>query len=232
MSVSSLEDLFSLPGYETAWTTLHKLSRAMVAPERSLLTGEAEVDEYEVGGLEAIRRGGRSINAAPATVTVTVEVRGQRFGRVRMQILHDASAEPLEAFVMANVAPGSVVHADGCMGYARLPKKDYKNRPRSHRVAKRESNPERSCPGSTGRSAISSPGYEAHTDPSALSICRSTWTSSSSATTAGPHPWFRFSGWLACDSITSKRSYDKSPGAECRQTQPQLTRYARSALWT
>ncbi|MBP2375617.1 IS1595 family transposase [Paeniglutamicibacter psychrophenolicus] len=142
ISALQLQRQLGLGRYETAWTMLHKLRRAMVAPGRSLLTGEVEVDECEVGGPEAGRKGGRSNIAAAAKVAVAVEVRGKGSGRVRMQIIHDASAETLEAFVMANVATGSVVHTDGWMGYARPPKKGYDHRPRSQRAAKREGNPE------------------------------------------------------------------------------------------
>lgn len=37
---------------ETAWTWLHKLRRAMVVPERELLSDDVEVDETYVGGDE------------------------------------------------------------------------------------------------------------------------------------------------------------------------------------
>jgi hypothetical protein len=36
--------------YETAWLMLHKLRRAMVAPERSPVTSPVEVDAFYVGG--------------------------------------------------------------------------------------------------------------------------------------------------------------------------------------
>lgn len=97
ISALQLQRQLGLGRHGTAWTMLHKLRRAMVAPHRSLLTGEAEVDECEVGGPEADRRGGRSNVAAAVKVVVAVEVRGQGSGRVRMQIIHDASAETLEA---------------------------------------------------------------------------------------------------------------------------------------
>ncbi len=38
--------------YETAWTWLHKMRRAMVRPGRDLLAGRVEVDESYLGGLE------------------------------------------------------------------------------------------------------------------------------------------------------------------------------------
>jgi hypothetical protein len=38
--------------HETAWMLLHKLRRAMVAPERELLKREVEVDEFYWGALK------------------------------------------------------------------------------------------------------------------------------------------------------------------------------------
>lgn len=38
--------------YESAWTMLHELDRAMLNPGPTLLTGKVEVDECEVGGVE------------------------------------------------------------------------------------------------------------------------------------------------------------------------------------
>lgn len=117
---------------------LHKLRRSMIAPERSLLAGEVEVDECEVGGYESGRRGGRGNVAAPTKVAVAVEVRGQGSGRVRMRIIDDASADTLESFIRNNVVKGTIVHTDSWMGYARLPKLVYDHHPRSQRAAKRE----------------------------------------------------------------------------------------------
>ncbi len=116
---------------------LHKLRRAMVNPERTLLTGEVEVDECEVGGPETGRRGGRSLTARATQVVVAVEVRGQGSGRVRMKVIRDASGDTLTGFVMDTVAPGAIVHTDGWMGYAPLAKKGYTHRPRSQRAAKK-----------------------------------------------------------------------------------------------
>ncbi|QCO98123.1 IS1595 family transposase [Arthrobacter sp. 24S4-2] len=137
ISARQLQRQLGLSRYETAWTMLHKLRRAMVNPERTLLTGEVEVDECEVGGPEIGRRGGRSLTARATQVVVAVEVRGQGSGRVRMKVIHDASGDTLTGFVMDTVAPGAIVHTDGWMGYAPLAKKGYTHRPRSQRAAKK-----------------------------------------------------------------------------------------------
>ena len=49
-SAQNLHDMLGLGSYETAWAWLHKLRRAMVRPDRELLSGVVEVDEAFVGG--------------------------------------------------------------------------------------------------------------------------------------------------------------------------------------
>lgn len=142
ISARQLQRQLGLSRYETAWTMLHKLRRAMVNPERTLLTGEVEVDECEVGGPEIGRRGGRSLTARATQVIVAVEVRGQGSGRVRMKVIGDASGDTLTGFVIDTVAPGAIVHTDGWMGYAPLAKKGYTHRPRSQRAAKKAGDPD------------------------------------------------------------------------------------------
>ena len=51
-SALGLQRVLGLRKYETAWTWLHKLRRAMVRPGRDLLTGRVEVDEVYLGGQE------------------------------------------------------------------------------------------------------------------------------------------------------------------------------------
>ena len=52
VSALGLQRVLGLGSYETAWTWLHKLRRAMVRPGRDGLTGAVEVDEIYVGGAE------------------------------------------------------------------------------------------------------------------------------------------------------------------------------------
>ena len=81
-------------------------------PSAPCLTGEVEVDECEVGGVEKGRSGGRSRIAKAAHVVVAVEARGQDSGRIRMQVIPDASGPTLYNFVHDTVAPDAVVHTD------------------------------------------------------------------------------------------------------------------------
>ena len=64
-SALGLQRILGLGSYETAWTWLHKLRRAMVRPGRDRLSGEVEVDEAFVGGVER-RAGRRHIGNRPA----------------------------------------------------------------------------------------------------------------------------------------------------------------------
>ena len=57
VSALSLQRVLGLGSYETAWTWLHKLRRAMVRPGRDRLAGNVEVDETYVGGPEEGVRG-------------------------------------------------------------------------------------------------------------------------------------------------------------------------------
>ena len=51
-SALGVQRVLGLGSYQTAWTWLHKLRRAMVRPGRDRLTGRVEVDETYVGGPE------------------------------------------------------------------------------------------------------------------------------------------------------------------------------------
>ena len=54
VSALGVQRILGLGSYQTAWTWLHKLRRAMVRPGRDLLSGEVEVDETYLGGREVV----------------------------------------------------------------------------------------------------------------------------------------------------------------------------------
>jgi transposase-like protein len=134
ISAKQLQRQLGLSRYETAWLILQKLRRAMVAPERELLKGEVEIDEFFLGGLEEGQRGGRQ-RGKKALCGVAVEVRGRGSGRLRLAVLPDASGASLGAFTRSTVAAGAIVQTDGWQGYAGLGKLGYEHRPRSQRAA-------------------------------------------------------------------------------------------------
>ena len=122
-SALGLQRVLGLKSYETAWTWLHKLRRAMVRPGRDLLTGRIEVDEGYVGGPEEGLPG--RLNLEKTLVVVAAQEDGKGIGRIRMRQIPDASSESLIPFVQDSVALGSVVHTDGWLGYSPLSSNGY-----------------------------------------------------------------------------------------------------------
>lgn len=132
ISATQLQRQLGTSRYETAWLILQKLRRAMVAPEREPLRGQVEVDETLVGGVREGRHVARK-HGEQALVGVIVEVRGQGSGRLRLEVLPDASGATLVPWVGRLVEPGAIVHTDGWNGYNGLAGAGYDHRPRLQR---------------------------------------------------------------------------------------------------
>jgi transposase-like protein len=147
-SALGLQRVLGLGSYETAWTWLHKLRRAMVRPDRDQLRGWVEVDETLVGGLEEGVAGRQT--ESKVLVVIAAQADGPGTGRIRMRMIEHASAESLHPFVQDCIEPGSTIHTDGWQGYAGLERKGYQREitvlqgrrkeasklmPRVHRVA-------------------------------------------------------------------------------------------------
>ncbi|HSO93828.1 MAG TPA: IS1595 family transposase [Candidatus Dormibacteraeota bacterium] len=126
VSALGLQRVLGLGSYETAWTWLHKLRRAMLRPGRDALTGVVEVDETYVGGPEEGVRGRQT--ETKAIVVVAAEESGRGVGRIRLRRVMDVSGDSLISFVRDAVVLGSVIHTDGWSGYAGLVKAGYEHR--------------------------------------------------------------------------------------------------------
>ena len=110
--------------YRVAWSMLQRYRVAMVRTDRERLSGEVEVDEAYVGGVEHGGRRGRG--TCQCIVVIAVEVRHPKgFGRVRMRHVSDVSGASLLPFVCDAVTPGTVVLTDGWGGYNSLTKHGY-----------------------------------------------------------------------------------------------------------
>src|SRR5712691_5268246 len=115
--------------YKTAWLLAQKLRRSMVDPEREPLEGVVEVDQAEIpfraddsffdpvksgkilvaGAVEVVDRGAN--HAKPRRKGA--KYLDTRSGRIRLAAIADNSAASLEAFVRANVRPGTTLLTDG-----------------------------------------------------------------------------------------------------------------------
>lgn len=110
--------------YQTAWTWLHKMRRAMVRPGRDQLDGRVEVDEMYLGGKEK-GVSGRQTNKK-SIVAVALEVHDPKgFGRVRLRRIPDVSNQSLVGFICDVVSPGAIILTDGWRGYDSLPSDKY-----------------------------------------------------------------------------------------------------------
>ncbi|GAA2067324.1 hypothetical protein GCM10009839_93910 [Catenulispora yoronensis] len=202
VSALGLQGALGFGSYETAWAWLHKLRRAMVRPDRERLDGVVEIDETFVGGRSAGKPG---VSTDKVPVKVAVERLGpHRFGRVRLAVADAPATLQLVAFAASVVEPGSTIRTDGARMLRRL---GDMGTPTSTSTATPRRTSAGSCPASTWSPRCSSAGSPAPcTTTSAASTCRTTWTSTRSASTAGLPP---LGG--CCSTGSSSRLWPPAP---------------------
>ena len=132
IAATELQRQMGFGSYQTAWSWLHKIRKAMVRPDRQKLRDRVEADETYLGGARPGRRGRGA--AGKALVAGAVEAgrgkaKGRRLGRLRLARLPDAGATSLEGFLAANVAKPAAVATDGWAGYAGLSAEGYRHEP-------------------------------------------------------------------------------------------------------
>src|SRR3954465_14327900 len=132
IAATELKRQLGLGSYQTAWTWLHKLRKAMVRPDRQPLAGRLEAGETHVGGPRPGKRGRGAAGKALVGGAVEAgrgEARGRRLGRRRPPPPAAARAESLAAFPPAHVAKPATVTTDGWRGYLGLPAAGYDHEP-------------------------------------------------------------------------------------------------------
>ena len=124
-SALGLKRVLGLGSYQTAWTWLHKLRRAMVRPGRELIHGLVEVDETYVGGAAKGGKRGRGTENKEIVVIAVEVFQPKGFGRIRMRRIPDVSDDSLVPFICDVVEPGSEILTDGWKGYNSLSEHNY-----------------------------------------------------------------------------------------------------------
>ena len=113
--------ILGLGSYHTAWRWLHRLRRAMVRPGRDNLSGTVEIDETYIGGKRSGKRGRGAKNKALVAVAVEDKSEesstGKGIGRIRLQLIADASSMSLNGFISRHVCAGSRIRTDGWSAY-------------------------------------------------------------------------------------------------------------------
>lgn len=132
ISAMELKRQMGFGSYQTAWTWLHKIRKAMVAPGRQPLAARVEADETYVGGVQPGRAGrgaAGKTRVAGAVESGRGHARGRRLGRLRLAVVPDVSGRSLEGFLATAVAPPATVATDGWSGYAGLVAAGYDHQP-------------------------------------------------------------------------------------------------------
>ena len=110
-SALGVQGILGFGSYETAWSWLHKLRRAMVRSGRDRLSGVIEVDEMYIGGEKQGKRGRGA--EGKVLVVIAAQLDGTHIGRIRLKRVSDASGPSLENAVQQMTQEGSVIRTDG-----------------------------------------------------------------------------------------------------------------------
>ena len=132
ISAMELKRQLGFGSYQTAWTWLHKIRKAMIRPDRRPLSERVEADETYLGGPKPGKPGrgaaGKTL-VAGAVESGRGKSRGRRLGRLRMVVVPDASAKSLGGFLAGNVAKTTEVSTDGWVSYKSLAGAGYSHEP-------------------------------------------------------------------------------------------------------
>lgn len=134
ISALSLQHGLEIGSYQTAWAMLHRLRAVLVTPGQDRLSGTVEVGETRLGG-EGLQRG-EGANGEPALLAVAVERKELHgYGRCRITVVGDSSADSRRLFVRNNVEPGSTVVTHGWPNDSGITQLGYRHEPFSQRAA-------------------------------------------------------------------------------------------------
>lgn len=116
MSALGLSRALGIKRQKTAWHLLKRIRTAMVRTGRERLSGLVEVDEVFLGVVKPGKRGRGALGKV--LILVAVEDKGKTgIGRIRIEIIVDASATTLQQAIGKMIEIGSTIRTDEWRGY-------------------------------------------------------------------------------------------------------------------
>jgi transposase-like protein/predicted RNA-binding Zn-ribbon protein involved in translation (DUF1610 family) len=128
ISALGLGRLLGIKRYEMIWELLGRIRKRLHAKQRDKLSGTVEVDEVFLGGVKPGKPGRTPF--AKTLVLVAVEDLGTKgIGRIRIEVIADASAPTIVRAVQKMVTVGSTVRTDRWASYPALTKHGFTHEP-------------------------------------------------------------------------------------------------------
>lgn len=111
---------------KTGWHLLSAIRTGMVHIGRERLSGLVEVDEVFIGGIKPGKRGRGALGKV--LTLVAVENKGKAgIGRIRIEVINDATAVSLRQAIRKIVEPESTIRTDEWKGYTATALNGYKH---------------------------------------------------------------------------------------------------------
>jgi transposase-like protein len=119
ISAKNLQQQLGFSSYQTAWAWLHKIRLAMRRLNREKLIDKVEVDESFIGGHHEGQRGRGSENKTLLCIGLERDTskKKNQCGRIRIEIIDDASKNSIEDFIIENVDKEAIVVTDKWPSY-------------------------------------------------------------------------------------------------------------------
>jgi hypothetical protein len=121
VSALGMQRLLGLGSYQTAWTILHRLRRAMVDLERDKLSGIVEIDETFVSGIVHKTFIENQYDKTKSVILIAIELLEPKgFGRIRLRQVDRATKNNIEQFISDVIEPNCKICTDGSQAYSSL----------------------------------------------------------------------------------------------------------------
>ncbi|MBN1472572.1 MAG: IS1595 family transposase [Syntrophaceae bacterium] len=110
INAKSAARLLRFGSYETAWTMLHKLRRAMIAPDEKL-SGVVNLDEVFIGSIKYVRK--RKFLKKRAIVLIAVQKDGNNVAKIKLRrIDNPPSPSVINKATVDFINNGSIIQTD------------------------------------------------------------------------------------------------------------------------